>query len=203
MVDLSLSDSDPSMSSPSLHSLSAAPPQRQPPRRGSPPGDHASASLEAFAGADAPEARLSQPVRGLGGEPREHFVWLHALTRDQRRRLRRCPSPRAARAEMAAALQAQSACVPLPPAHLAEELRRHTQAAQRRALDLEEAIARHVAAHEAELAHLAHEHRRTCRRATHTCVCIYIYIYICMYMFHMYNMYYIHTTIHMRIYLYM
>jgi len=61
--------------------------------------------------------------------------------------------------------RASAEAVAAAPPSLAEDLRRHTQAAQRRALDLEDELKAQVAAQAAELEVLREEHRRACRKA--------------------------------------
>jgi len=119
------------------------------------------------------EATVAKDSAGI--EPLRPFAWLKALPREQRRRLRGCRSPHAAQAVLSHTLGADRAVaavaapggilMPVPPAGLADDLCRHTQAAQRCALDLEEQLLRQAAAHESELAMLRDDHRRACRRA--------------------------------------
>merc|ERR1712001_408413 len=96
------------------------------------------------------------------------------LTPEQRRRLRQCKSPHAAHRVLAdiAAISRREGnglstrhALPPVPATLLEDLRRHTQAAHSRAMDLEEELEKQAAAHRAELEAMREEHHKVCKRA--------------------------------------
>jgi hypothetical protein len=114
-----------------------------------------------------PSAPISSPVHPtaeiIGPQP---FAWFRTLPRDVRNRLTSCASVREARAVLADLLGAADAsCIPEAPARLAEDLRRHAQSAQWRAMDLEELLAQQASTHEAQLAALSADHKRRCRQA--------------------------------------
>lgn len=164
LLDLSLSDSEPSGSPPrsaaSLEGPAAA-------RRGQEPPAAAPVAAAAIAGAASalqPAPLLAQGVDARLQQP--PFAWLRALPRGELQNLRRCQSPGAAREALAAAVGlGGEGQAPAAPARLLEDLRRHTQAYHRLALDLEERLRRQAEEHEAELAALREEHRKGLRRS--------------------------------------
>lgn len=94
------------------------------------------------------------------------FAWLRGLPRELRQRLTSCQSPHEARALLAEALAAEAASrVPEAPQGLAEDLRRHAQTAQWRAMDIEEMLQQQASAHEAEFVALRADHKQRCRHA--------------------------------------
>merc|ERR1712129_235771 len=77
-----------------------------------------------------------------------------------------CQSPHAARDVLADVVAAEAACrIPNAPDGLAADLRRHAQIAQWHAVDLEEALQRQAAEHEAELAALRSDHKQRTRQS--------------------------------------
>jgi len=89
------------------------------------------------------------------------FAWLRKVPRESRQKIRGCRSPRSARAALTTAISGNS----LAPAGLLEDLRRHTQQAQRQVMDLEEELERRKEAQEAKLQALRAEHKRKCKQA--------------------------------------
>lgn len=156
LADLSLSDSEPSLWAPSVADPSV----------GGAEGIDSSDGATAREGRDLHWAATRAATRcGAVAADLPPFAWLRALPREQRRSVRQCDSPEAARAVLAALLTSQEqGYAPSAPLALLEDLRRHTQAAHRRAVDLEEELAQQAAANEAELKALHEEHERSLRR---------------------------------------
>lgn len=143
--DLSLSDSEPSASPPSG-------------RR------EAAIGKERSRGAAAEKRTGKVPKSPPQAAPRPPFAWLSDFSHEQRRRLRQCHDPHAAHKMLAEGCSAVHA-LPSVPTMLLDDLRKHTQAAHCRAMDLEEELERQVAAHKAELEAIREEHRKACKRA--------------------------------------
>lgn len=172
-AELSLSDSDPSLTSPDSVVQQPASREGRPsslaPGRADRPSTQVAAELPAATAATtaAPEAAA------LPMGPPPSFAWLLDLSSEQRRRLRQCQNPHDARSLLAEFITAgrrqdRRQWPPPPPAvpaSLLEDLRRHTQAARGRSMDLEEALQQQAAAHKAELEALREEHRRALKRA--------------------------------------
>mmetsp|Transcript_141535 Transcript_141535/g.368837 ORF Transcript_141535/g.368837 Transcript_141535/m.368837 type:complete len:358 (+) Transcript_141535:85-1158(+) len=111
------------------------------------------------------------------------MAWFLALPREQQECLRRCRTPRTARRTLqafrarsrgigrqtglkAGRLSAEAATISADlPAGFIEDLRRHTQAANRRAMDLEDELRAQAIAHAEQLQALREDNRKTCRRA--------------------------------------
>lgn len=121
-------------------------------------------------------ARTSIRPGAKASAPCVSFEWLRCLPRAERQRLRRCSSPRSAREVLARAFGVELLQNSPPrasgalargaaPAGLVDDLRRHAQLAQRQVVDLEHALQKQAAEHEAEIEALMEENRKTCRHA--------------------------------------
>lgn len=154
-MELSLSDSD------SASPLAAAVDSMSPlAAAAETPSPLTTAAGAAMARRAAPAVEISQALTFKDSSDSMAFAWLRKVPRESRQKLRACRSPRAARAALTAAMSGSAA-----PAGLLEDLRRHTQVAQRQVMDLEEELARQREAQEAQLQALRAEHKRKCKRA--------------------------------------
>mmetsp|Transcript_133432 Transcript_133432/g.256752 ORF Transcript_133432/g.256752 Transcript_133432/m.256752 type:complete len:274 (-) Transcript_133432:5-826(-) len=157
-VDLSFSDSEPSLSPLELRRVSSPQNRRE-------KVDAAASNADTRAGLRTGILEASEvPLQLMKGAP-ARFAWLQALPRKVRHQVRSCSTPQEARTVLAEALGAENVAPPTAPAGLSEDLRRHAQICQRHAFDLEEALEQQAARHRAELAMLRDEHRQRCRRA--------------------------------------
>lgn len=111
--------------------------------------------------AAAPAVEVSRALTFRETADSMPFAWLRKVPRESRQKIRACRSPRSARAAITAAMIGNTAA----PAGLLEDLRQHTQVAQRQVMDLEEELERQRAAQEAQLQALRSEHKRKCKRA--------------------------------------
>jgi len=96
------------------------------------------------------------------------FAWVQALTQQQHQRLRRCRSPRSARAGLVRSIAEQeelSSSGLHPPRIVDDPLRWRMHLVWQDIQDLEEKLQELDAEHEAQVAAMTHEHVQSCKHA--------------------------------------
>lgn len=167
LLDLSLSDSEPSLSPASApgrnESDSSAGMKMKPAHDAAPRFGNVGRSRGANTCASTAQAVSSQSLCRLPAPP--PWEWLRGMSREQRQRLRQCQSPRQARACLAMILgpccnsNEQSA-----PRGLFDDIQRHTHAAQQQVLDLEDELRKQSIFHQNQTRALEEERQKTNRR---------------------------------------
>jgi len=169
LLDLSLSDSEPSLSpvsAPSRHEAASPVGVEMKPAQGA--LRSLIVSNAGIAHASMARTASSQSLRHGSGQrlaAPPPWEWLRAMSREQRQRLRQCPTPTQARGCLAAILgpgcngNEQSA-----PRKLLDDIQRHTHAAQQQVLDLEDELRKQSIYHQNQTRALEEERQKANRR---------------------------------------